>query len=621
MKTIFYPEIQALRAIAVISIFLYHLQLNFFKGGFVGVDIFFVISGFLITRILLEKKITLFNFYISRLKRITPTLLFTVIIVFVFITIIFLPEHINHFYSSVKYTLLFCSNIFFWLKSANYFDINSYFQPLLHTWSLSLEMQFYLIMPFFIFFLKKLSNKNFIFFFLLIIISSLILSILFIGREQSFYFLPFRLCEFFVGTLAYYFKKQNLRFKYNDQFFFFNLIILFYLILNINNLNFPGIKGVLISSFVGFLILLDVPKNLSLIIKSRIFQFVGLISYSLFLIHWPVIVIYKYLIISDFRFQDYFYISIITLSLSTLSYFLIEKNFQKLNNLQFKKIFIIYPSLFLIFIIISNLAAKDLNKFNFFMNDEKQKTFDKLKKYSQDRKKFLQKLDDRNNEELFYNSSVIFGDSHATDIFLGIKQNKNNQNYYYVSNNLDCFQILSEKKKIHFFETIQEYLFSKKPVSMYIYNSCLSQIIKLEKLLKTQKIEYVIISMKWNENELKYIKYILDIIQKYNTKIILISKRIEIPNIGMAVLKNENIQELNNYINQNIKRFNDINNQLKKLDNQKDIKFFDLNEYICDNHLQNCNFVDQNEFKYLDYSHFTLNFSKILMKKSLIKIK
>jgi len=621
MKTIFYPEIQALRAIAVISIFLYHLQLNFFKGGFVGVDIFFVISGFLITRILLEKKITLFNFYISRLKRITPTLLFTVIIVFVFITIIFLPEHINHFYSSVKYTLLFCSNIFFWLKSANYFDINSYFQPLLHTWSLSLEMQFYLIMPFFIFFLKKLSNKNFIFFSLLIIISSLILSILFIGREQSFYFLPFRLCEFFVGTLAYYFKKQNLRFKYNDQFFFFNLIILFYLILNINNLNFPGIKGVLISSFVGFLILLDVPKNLSLIIKSRIFQFVGLISYSLFLIHWPVIVIYKYLIISDFRFQDYFYISIITLSLSTLSYFLIEKNFQKLNNLQFKKIFIIYPSLFLIFIIISNLAAKDLNKFNFFMNDEKQKTFDKLKKYSQDRKKFLQKLDDRNNEELFYNSSVIFGDSHATDIFLGIKQNKNNQNYYYVSNNLDCFQILSEKKKIHFFETIQEYLFSKKPVSMYIYNSCLSQIIKLEKLLKTQKIEYVIISMKWNENELKYIKYILDIIQKYNTKIILISKRIEIPNIGMAVLKNENIQELNNYINQNIKRFNDINNQLKKLDNQKDIKFFDLNEYICDNHLQNCNFVDQNEFKYLDYSHFTLNFSKILMKKSLIKIK
>ena len=255
------------------------------------------------------------------------------------------------------------------------------------------------------------------------------------------------------------------------------------------------------------------------------------------------------------------------------------------------------------------------------MNDEKQKTFDKLKKYSQDRKKFLQKLDDRHNEELFYNSSVIFGDSHATDIFLGIKQNKNNQNYYYVSNNLDCFQILSEKKKIHFFETIQEYLFSKKPVSMYIYNSCLSQIIKLEKFLKTQKIEYVIISMKWNENELKYIKYILDIIQKYNTKIILISKRIEIPNIGMAVLKNENIQELNNYINQNIKRFNDINNQLKKLDNQKDIKFFDLNEYICDNHLQNCNFVDQDEFKYLDYSHFTLNFSKILMKKSLIKIK
>ena len=127
MKNIFYPEIQGLRALAVISIFLYHLQLNSFEGGFVGVDIFFVISGFLITRILFEKKITLLSFYFSRLKRIVPALLFTVLTVFIFVTVIFLPEHLNHFYSSIKYTLLFCSNIFFWLKSADYFNIHSYF--------------------------------------------------------------------------------------------------------------------------------------------------------------------------------------------------------------------------------------------------------------------------------------------------------------------------------------------------------------------------------------------------------------------------------------------------------------------------------------------------------------
>ena len=127
--------------------------------------------------------------------------------------------------------------------------------------------------------------------------------------------------------------------------------------------------------------------------------------------------------------------------------------------------------------------------------------------------------------------------------------------------------------------------------------------------------------MKWNENELNHLSYILKLIKEHNAKTVLISKRIQIPNIGMAILKNKNLQELNEYINQNINRFNNLNNKLKKFEDKINIKFFDLNNYICNVNLQNCNFVNQNEFKYLDYSHFSLNYGKILMEKTLNKIK
>ena len=621
MKATFYPEIQGLRAIAVISIFLYHLQLNSFQGGFVGVDIFFVISGFLITKILFEKKISLISFYISRIKRITPALIITILIVFLLVTCIFLPEHLEHFYQSINYTLLFSSNIFFWLKSADYFNINNYFQPLLHTWSLSLEMQFYLIIPFFIFVLKKFSKKSSIIISLSIIFLSLTLSVLFVGREQSFYFLPFRLCEFLVGTIVYLIKEENYKNKFNNLLFVLSILFLLYLILSINNLNFPGFKGMLIATITGLAIYFDPPKKSYLIINSSIVQFCGLISYSFFLIHWPVIVIYKYIISSSFELKDYLIISIITFLLSSFSYFFVEKKFQNIDEKKFIKIFAIYPALFLIIIFMSKTFIKDLEKYNFFMNNEKKLLFNKLETYNDERENFLEITKISKNDKINENASIIFGDSHANDIFLGLKQNKTNEKFYYVSNNLDCFQILSENKKIHFFEVFKEYFLSKKSVGSFIYNSCLDQVLVLEKLIKSKNIDHVIISMKWNEKELAYLPYIINLIRKYNIEIILISKRIEIPHIGIGILKNSNLEELNYYINENLNRFSKINNELKELTDQYNLKFFDLNEFICKTKSKNCNFVNNNDFKYLDYSHFTLNFGKKLMKETIDKIK
>jgi peptidoglycan/LPS O-acetylase OafA/YrhL len=618
MKKIFYPEIQALRALAVISIFLYHMQIKNFEGGFIGVDIFFVISGFLITKILIEKKLSIYEFYISRLKRILPALIFTIFFCIIISNLIFLPEHLEHFYNSTKYSVFFLSNVFFWLKTQDYFNINSYFQPLLHTWSLSLEIQFYLIFPFLIFFLKKKNFNKKIVTILFIAFISIILSVLFIGREQSFYFLPFRFCEFLMGSAVYFLKKKNLNIENSKTSFIFCLFIIILSILFINNLNFPGVKGFLISFFTGGLIFFKYPKIINTFIKAKTIQFIGMISYSFFLFHWPIIVFYKYLKITPFNFLDLILITIISFFISTFSYFLLEKKFNVQSLIKFHKFLFIYPFI-VIFILISLYKLKNYSiNLNIFMNQNKNLLFQQLKEFSDERDKYLREII---LDEHYYNkqkNQLIIGDSHATDIFLGIRQNNIN-NFYYISNNLGCLKILSQNINIHFFEKFKEYLFSLRSVSKHEYEKCNLQIMKIKNILENQKIEKIIISMKWNESEIAYLPFLIKILKKNNTDIVLVSRRLEIPNIKMAILKNDNILNVNDFLNKNYKMYDEINKKLNIIATKNSIKFFDLNKYICDQNKKSCNFIYGNYFKYLDYSHFTLEFAKNLMAENLDK--
>jgi len=144
------PEIDGLRAIAVISVILFHSGLKSLEGGFLGVDIFFVISGYLITTIIINDlenhSFNFFDFYTSRARRILPALYFVVLVCIPFAWIWMPPNLMKEFSQSLVSISLISSNVLFWLKSG-YFDISSNYKPLLHTWSLSVELQFYLIFP------------------------------------------------------------------------------------------------------------------------------------------------------------------------------------------------------------------------------------------------------------------------------------------------------------------------------------------------------------------------------------------------------------------------------------------------------------------------------------------
>ena len=169
-------DIDGLRAIAVLTVIFFHAGFKLFSGGFVGVDIFFVISGYLITSIILRAhqtgRYTLHDFCIRRARRILPALFFVILVCLPLSWHWFLPGDLKDFGQSVVATTLFSSNLFFWLKTG-YFDIEAEFKPLLHTWSLAVEEQYYLFFPLLLSLCLKKSSQVFRLSLILLVVSSL----------------------------------------------------------------------------------------------------------------------------------------------------------------------------------------------------------------------------------------------------------------------------------------------------------------------------------------------------------------------------------------------------------------------------------------------------------------
>ena len=161
------PEIDGLRAIAVLPVILFHAGFDFFKGGFVGVDVFFVISGYLITTIIIleisEGRFSILNFYERRARRILPALFFMMTACIPFAWLWLKPDDLKDFGQSLIAVSTFSSNILFWLESG-YFDTASELKPLLHTWSLAVEEQYYILFPIFLILSWNLGLKRILFF-------------------------------------------------------------------------------------------------------------------------------------------------------------------------------------------------------------------------------------------------------------------------------------------------------------------------------------------------------------------------------------------------------------------------------------------------------------------------
>ncbi len=301
MMTKFRYDINALRALAVSAVVLYHYKADFILGGFVGVDIFFVISGYLMTNIIVGRlqkgSFNIFDFYYDRAKRIVPGLL-GLCIALIFIGYLFMdPMMYNYLaYTSVS-AIFFFSNIRF-AEDIGYFDPQSAVKWLLHTWSLSVEWQFYLIYPVIIFSLYKFSlTRRYLAPILwLLAVYSLFLCISYSTTEPTvaFYLLPQRAWELLAGGIvALQFNPSKIRYL-GRPFLSRALLTLGFLLIIVSiyffNYNLPWPYYWALGPVLGTCLVIAANQSEAILFKCRFVQLIGKWSYSIYLWHWPIAV-------------------------------------------------------------------------------------------------------------------------------------------------------------------------------------------------------------------------------------------------------------------------------------------------------------------------------------------
>ena len=289
-------EIDGLRALAVVPVILFHAGFELFSGGFVGVDVFFVISGYLITTILIEdienKRFSIVHFYERRARRILPALFF-VMLVCIPISSIYLPsDELRDFFQSIVAVSLFASNILFW-KEGGYFDSEASDKPLLHTWSLAVEEQYYILFPIFLIIAWRF-GKNRVFWMIVVMAAISMLLSEWGSRNHpnaNFYLAPTRAWELFAGSIAA-FVVQRQGVQKNNLLALVGLSgIAFSIFFYDEATPFPSVYTLVPVLGVLLLVLYAEKETLAAkVLSTKGFVGIGLISYSAYLVHQPLLV-------------------------------------------------------------------------------------------------------------------------------------------------------------------------------------------------------------------------------------------------------------------------------------------------------------------------------------------
>ena len=319
-----------------------HAGVPGFSGGFVGVDVFFVISGFLITSIILkeikEDKFSVARFYERRIRRIFPALFPLITFTLVVGAFLFDPVSFRDFGNTITATTLFASNILFWHREG-YFDLTSLQRPLLHTWSLAVEEQFYIIFPLLLIAINRFSKKRYFLWLIGIGLASLFVSIysLSLSSNTTFYLVHTRAWELIFGSILALAVIPQL--QSNVQRNIVSIIGLSLIVFSIGfyceATLFPGtaalapVGGAFLIIYSG--IGVGGKSVICRFLSLKPIVYIGLISYSLYLWHWPLIVFTKYMIFRDLTPIEITGIILTTFAVSALSMKFIEQPFRGIN--------------------------------------------------------------------------------------------------------------------------------------------------------------------------------------------------------------------------------------------------------------------------------------------------
>lgn len=331
-------DLDLLRALAIISVVGYHLQIPYFNNGYVGVDIFFVLSGFLMaTNIfsrLKDNSFQLYSFYLNRAKRIFPVY-YSVLLTCLLFIFLFFDIKLYEYSLSALSSALFTSNFHYYLLSG-YFQPKSELNLLLHTWSLSLEIQYYLICPYILIFIYRcrVISKNVIWFMFILLSIGCMWILHRSDHALNFYMLPSRLWEFLAGGLIFSLSgkyKLNISERKTNITAGVSLLLIFLFITGavpIDKSSWPNFATVPIVLIICSLIFLYQKRNFP---RIYLIRYIALRSYSIYLWHWPLIVLSKYFGWFG-EISQKIVILLISLILSELSYKLLERKSSSLSS-------------------------------------------------------------------------------------------------------------------------------------------------------------------------------------------------------------------------------------------------------------------------------------------------
>jgi len=599
-------EIDGLRALAVLPVLLFHAGFGLFEGGYVGVDVFFVISGYLITYIILsqlsESKFSIANFYERRAKRILPPLFLVMISCYPFAYLFMAPYEIKDFGESLIATAFFGSNFLFAFESG-YFQGPSEFKPLLHTWSLAVEEQYYLFYPIFLIFAWSFFRNKITLILVLISLISLIACEFFSYTYPgyNFFLLPTRSWELLVGSLIsiYLFNKNQSNVpphtKYSNYFSLLGMLLVLISIFTMDsNTRFPSLVTLIPVLGTGLMILFCTKKTLLWrLLTNRVLVWFGLISYSLYLWHQPI------LVFGRMYFEDNITtaIKIALLMVSTFISFLSWKYFEspiRKSSISQKNTFI---SVFFCigFFSISHFYIQSKNGFIDKLknqNNQFARTLGEYAEYTQEnQKKINKRVFPKNNKK----NILIIGDSYSQDFVNIIYESK-----YVNEFNFSAFYISARCKNLNVSnEDLQSIIDNKDKTKCAILNDHYSSKTLKDLIKKSDKI---ILASSWVQEDTKLIsKSIKNIIELTEAKVYIVSTRSFNPAFykkGIKFFTNLTKDELNdlNFDLEPEKLI--VNSQINSFN------YIDLTEVYCNE--QKCNISDKKgSLLSYDGSHLT----------------
>ncbi|CAB3755867.1 acyltransferase family protein [Paraburkholderia humisilvae] len=326
------PDIDGLRAIAILSVMLAHAGFSAFAGGFIGVDVFFTISGFVVTASILKDlesgSFSFRGFYARRAKRLAPALYVVLTATFVFSILFLFPDDSFHIAKNILAIATMTSNVFL-SKQTGYFDAAAADQPLLHTWSLSVEEQFYIALPFLLYWLHRRARAWLIPVLCCLTIASFVCAVVAAHHASrgAYYYAQYRGFEFLIGVLLaiYEFRRQPRRHPIFDALFLTGVVAIAAGVLGLSTMaQFPGVGAVL--PVGGALVMIYAGRRSTWahqLVANRPMVFVGLISYPLYLWHWPLFFALRHLELASMT--GYGCAIAAAFVLSVLTYFYVEK--------------------------------------------------------------------------------------------------------------------------------------------------------------------------------------------------------------------------------------------------------------------------------------------------------